>query len=1051
MASLCSSGHGSRISKLSSLQSRTRRSLQSLDVQSFRRGNEANFVRSIMLDLSPQDLATIRELLLQNEVNMPMFVVIMKHHLSDDFKNSFAPYQLELSLVQLFLEIDVNGDNQLESDEFSAYVASTIAISASSDANMRLKCLPSTRTTGITISRASLSSIVYVDAPASRFFASLDNSPTVLAWQPFSVSQLDPFTDDINPSLSAPVTTFSAHMAPCTALCALSRNKHLSWSWLATGSTDRYVALWDAVTLVERARVLCSAPVLSLCQVFSEDSESYSLAVGTSSAEAFLLSLPNLTPLIRLTTVPSPSDLPVQSVYWAFKDVDHEEEETNSLDKSLLALSPGDKLLDRRTGFAAFQTSRANPVTSMVNATSLKLVICGFQDGSLLWFDILSGEFRGGIDKSKSETNEGHSQAIFSLIWSDKARVAVSLSYQRYALGYNCKGSSHVFKLGGGHFHLSPIVSQCLLGSGGNYCATFDLEKTCCIWNLSTLECVQVLQTSISVVSAISVSEYVVTCSSGPLCPLQAMSRAPPLLEDKSAYHRVLSILFSDSLLNFISLCPKAVFSWDSVTGTKVNEWHFAPNDAISMIFDDRERKLLVGLSNGHIQVLNVTNGSLLKTLKPIDPDTNNQLAVDLVSISFAPELRYAVAFYLNSLVVFFEENDDSEELFPLFTLTIPSEPTISTCLETVVESLSSGDHLPFFVVGTISGEIFGFDSLSFNLLNKGAPLLSHPASITALLYVATGFLLSCDDHGNVVLSEVRGSRDSSPLVPVRLILACECPFPVVNSGNLDEKIPHPAASLQSIALSCASKASNSINFGTVSKDFSLFVFTTRNGDLYIIDLEEIKSYNKFKDLQEPETVHFPGISDRLPFSTLVSGRPVSLINVNNFVCGHLNIENLFKFSVMSIMVFSNPKILVFGPDSSPELHITSFDGTLIGKTSAGSPNLWNLELNFEYFLQTQRIIFFETLEATSDLSYQQMNGAETPIQFKLSQSKRRTSRQESSRQSSRGLIRSNRLKELSVPSKYKQTKIYKDFDEANPKVSGLVNKIESMFADGKL
>ncbi|KAL0241420.1 hypothetical protein GEMRC1_006655 [Eukaryota sp. GEM-RC1] len=267
----------------------------------------------------------------------------------------------------------------------------------------------------------------------------------------------------------------------------------------------------------------------------------------------------------------------------------------------------------------------------------------------------------------------------------------------------------------------------------------------------------------IKVDSSVALPRFVITSASGPLCNFQVLIKKPPLLEDHTAHHRVISILFADSLLNFISLSPKAIFTWDGSTGSKLFEW-YSEKEGVAMIFDDRERKLIVGYSDGFVKVLNVANGAILKTLCPVDEDTGQVYCVDIVSMAFAPELRYVCALYTDGNVLFFNENAVDGMLYPLSVTRLPFEPFSCTSLDHVYDSHVSS--LPFFVVGTTCGKVYGFDSLSFKILNKGLPLLQHPGGLTVMEYVETGLLLTGDTHGNLLISHVRGARDATPIAP---------------------------------------------------------------------------------------------------------------------------------------------------------------------------------------------------------------------------------------------------------------------------------------------
>ncbi|KAL0240945.1 hypothetical protein GEMRC1_006181 [Eukaryota sp. GEM-RC1] len=388
MASLYSHSINASSASVKRSRSRTQVTPHSLNIKAFRRGNEASFVRSIMLDVSPEALAAIRDILLNNEVVLPIFVVVMKKYLSPSFKDCFLPLELDLALTQLFCEIDVNGDGTLESDEFSAYVASCITTNLQTKLSSQYILSPVIRATGISVSRASIHSVVFIDAPASRLFACLDNSPNIVAWENAPMTQMDPFSDDVSRYLSSRTTVFAAHLAPCTCLCPFSRNAYLSWPWLSGMLSP----------LFKRLRSFALPPVLSLAPVIDDENECCSVAIGLASGDVFVYSVPALAPLSRLGVLENASPWPVASVYWAFhetKDLDHDTSKDKDISgiPSMSKLNVLPPLRQQSWVFPQKYLSEKQgvPATSLANAPFLKLVIVGFQDGSVLWFDLLSG------------------------------------------------------------------------------------------------------------------------------------------------------------------------------------------------------------------------------------------------------------------------------------------------------------------------------------------------------------------------------------------------------------------------------------------------------------------------------------------------------------------------------------------------------------------------------------------------------------------------------------------------------------------------------------
>ncbi|KAL0227958.1 hypothetical protein RCL1_004101 [Eukaryota sp. TZLM3-RCL] len=1032
--------------------------VESLDVQALRRGNEANFVRQVMLDVSPESLHAIRNTLMNDTVTLPMFVPLIKHHLSDEFKNSFIHPQLELALAQLFLDIDVNGDGTLESDEFSAYVASSITTAKTDVSELKYFTLPLIRTSGINVSRSTISTIVFVDSPASRIFASIDNSSFIAAWDNYPYTQLKPFGDDLPSALSKPVTLLPAHLSPCTCLCALSRDAYVAWSWLASGSTDRSVVIYDAVTLVERSRVLCSSPVLALSKVVVKGN--CRLCVGTQNGDVFLLAIPTLQTVCRFNVLSIPSPFPITSAIKMNEDSRDSEEKRERIAQS--------RAQSRQGKAAKFAFDSANPVTALCGANVLGLVICGFQDGSVLWFDADSGALRGGHNNSSKkslevntslEKSSSHSTAVLSIVWSEKAKTAVTVSYNRFALGYNCVNNGSVFRLGGGHFHTSPIISQVLIDD--SVVATFDMGNVCCFWRLSTLECLLILPTLSPALCPISFPDFILTSVPGVLCQVQVLGRKPPLLQDTEVHHKTVSVLFSDSLLNFITLSPRAVFTWDSLTGRKVSEW-VLEEEGLMMIFDDRERKVVIGLSSGNLIVLNVTNGSKLKTLFPIDDDSGHVIAKDLVFISFSPQTRYVLAAYLNNKICFFNENDIEDSLKCSSFVTLPHEPSCGCCLVEVFDTSSSS--IPFFMVGTVNGDVYAFDPLSLCLLNKGLPLFQHPGAVTTAAYVDRGICLTGDVHGNVVLSLVKGHRAVQPISPVLRLSTCNCLFA-------------PLSTNQSTSTFDCIQTQRAITNISPSKDSSLVFISQVSGKCFVLNFSLIFNHLTsncliIKRSADDSVMSAKSVSYSLFSSARTLGsRFFPLIELQSYTISTFSVDDSLKLGVNCVLPCSIPPSLVVGTDSFAELLLVNFEGKIVGKTFSedGGSNseaikndgmTWNFEPDLETFLTIQRSFLTQTLAEIAQqddviVDDDEKHVAEAQNSIKNAEKIRNIGQNSKSSggfsESTRQILAENtktvdkkRIKELSKPNRFKLSKNYVEYSEI-PGVSDLVNKLGNL------
>lgn len=79
--------------------------------------------------------------------------------------------------------------------------------------------------------------------------------------------------------------------------------------------------------------------------------------------------------------------------------------------------------------------------------------------------------------------------------------------------------------------------------------------------------------------------------------------------------------MYSAAIVKFITVSPDSIIVWDGVSG-RVERSYDARRvcsgaDITAACLDDRGRKLVVGDSLGHIWVVNLKNGSVMKQLDP--------------------------------------------------------------------------------------------------------------------------------------------------------------------------------------------------------------------------------------------------------------------------------------------------------------------------------------------------------------------------------------------------------------------------------------------------
>ncbi|KAL0240915.1 hypothetical protein GEMRC1_006151 [Eukaryota sp. GEM-RC1] len=258
---------------------------------------------------------------------------------------------------------------------------------------------------------------------------------------------------------------------------------------------------------------------------------------------------------------------------------------------------------------------------------------------------------------------------------------------------------------------------------------------------------------------------------------------------------------------------------------------------------------------------------------------------------------------------------------------------------------------------------------------------------------------------------------------------------------------------MQSIYLRCASLA-RSISSATVSKEYGLFLVTMTNGISYIIDFKNLFHCHVTGETVEDYTSCYFELPPLEHKSLFINNRLVSLLDVNYFILASFALDKLVKGMVTSVSLFDHPRVICLGTDCSADVYIVDYTGKVVGHTS----EFWNFDIDYEYFLTSQRELLVSTLEAMSSINPDDYHSEyDDKVALSLtnpSLAKNRVSLRSLQSQSKSSVIQKPkkivnkvRMNELSKPFKHKQTRILKGFGDFNDhKVNDLSKKIDELF-----
>ncbi|GBG28004.1 WD repeat-containing protein wdr-5.1 [Hondaea fermentalgiana] len=228
--------------------------------------------------------------------------------------------------------------------------------------------------------------------------------------------------------------------------------------------------------------------------------------------------------------------------------------------------------------------------------------------------------------------------------------------------------------------------------------------------------------------------------------------------------------LFNSVLDRFYVAIGKYIQVWCAVAGDMIDEWYHVSDSEIScMCFDDRERKVVFGNVNGRVIVLNAINGAIMKNVHlaeiapsaaltghlsaPMDaaqPRAASDIAVN--QIHYNKEDKCLIV--LTSRSVFIFDEDATEEkadgvLLPLFRVAFDMH-------EYEITASAFSYELSLIATGSADKSIRIWE---FQQLRLEGECIGHTGQVTAMSFVESyPLLVSADEDANLSIWTVRPS-----------------------------------------------------------------------------------------------------------------------------------------------------------------------------------------------------------------------------------------------------------------------------------------------------
>lgn len=209
------------------------------------------------------------------------------------------------------------------------------------------------------------------------------------------------------------------------------------------------------------------------------------------------------------------------------------------------------------------------------------------------------------------------------------------------------------------HGHSLPLQSITLVPFTPERLVSCDRGGNLMMWNISQRGAkmyVEPLQTFISLTDT---NRRFVPRFVAPLGPQLSIVGASMGMHTFQAKPVLLSnlpsaVLYNSTLLLFYTAVGKVVRIFDATTGLLQNTYTVTDGDVVSMVCDDRERKLIVADDRGNITVINLANGVIMK-----QEDAHGD--EKLRSIAYCGEDKCVVSLTAESTLRVYDELDAEE------------------------------------------------------------------------------------------------------------------------------------------------------------------------------------------------------------------------------------------------------------------------------------------------------------------------------------------------------------------------------------------------------
>jgi WD40 repeat protein len=348
------------------------------------------------------------------------------------------------------------------------------------------------------------------------------------------------------------------------------------------------------------------------------------------------------------------------------------------------------------------------------------LASCGIDKKVMLW-DVFSGKLK--------TTLKGHKKGVRCMAFAPAMKVLVTGGYDYNLMVWNPYVERCVQTITG---HTAHIVGIEVLGSSSNQVVSADSEGSVRTWDLGTYQCLQAISVGgiLTLRAFISVPSHKrIFCVDRKFIAYDYLNTGVP---DQTDEGPIIKAFYVPRLKVFISGCTTHLRIWDAVTGTIKCVIEHPESEITDFCVDDRGRKVFIADHMGEVYVYNSTTGCQIKKLTKHEEEVSGLIYCkgdkNLITVSWD-----------HSIMV----HDESEKIASVWRTATNIHAGDITCV-------AFSQHLGLIATGATDCVIA---LREYERLRTVKVLLGHKADVTALAFVdPLPLLVSADSNGNVAI-----------------------------------------------------------------------------------------------------------------------------------------------------------------------------------------------------------------------------------------------------------------------------------------------------------